>query len=381
MEKLLKAHIQLTERVDQISSHNKMLENQLANQASTSRTKVTGKLPASTENPREHMNAITTRNGKQLLDPLYPNSEQFVKRNQAGENEKVNEDVVTQDKEDEIQEIEPVKKHIPPLPFPQKFKKSKVEERGAKFLSLIKQLDISIPLLDAITEIPSYAKFLKEILSKKRRSEDRETVAVSEECSALIQNKLLPKLRDPRSFSIPCVIGGSLVQRALYDLGASVSLMPYSLCQKLQLGEPKPTSMTLQLADRSVKYPIGILEDVPVKIDKFYIPGDFVVLEMEEDAKIPIILGRPFLATAGAVINVKRGTLVLEIGDDKVEFNIFELANKSSCLDARFYVDEIDSCVEAHERGKWISNDPLQLKSEDTIESRQVDDGTSGGES
>ncbi|XP_019149851.1 PREDICTED: uncharacterized protein LOC109146653 [Ipomoea nil] len=251
----------------------------------------------------------------------------------------------------------------------------------AKFFSLIKQLDISIPLLDAVTEIPSYAKFLKEILSNKRRSEDRETVAVSEECSALIQNKLLPKLRDPGSFSIPCVIGGSLVQRALCDLGASVSLMPYSLCQKLQLGEPKPTSMTLQLADRSVKYPIGILEDVPVKIDKFYILGDFVVLEMEEDAKVPIILGRPFLATAGAMINVKQGTLVLEIGDDKVEFNVFELANKSSCLDACFYVDEIDSCVAAYERGKWISNDPLRLESEDTTENRHLDDDTNGGES
>ncbi|XP_019189873.1 PREDICTED: uncharacterized protein LOC109184332 [Ipomoea nil] len=177
MEKLLKAHIQLTERVDQISAHNKMLENQLANQASTSSTKVTGKLPASTENPREHMNAITTRSGKQLLDPPYPNSEQFVKKNLEAENEKVNEDVIAQDKEDEIQEIEPVKKH--------------------------------------------------------RRSEDRETVAVSEECSALIQNKLLPKLRDPGSFSIPCVIGGSLVERALCDLWASVTLMPYSLCQKL----------------------------------------------------------------------------------------------------------------------------------------------------
>ncbi|XP_019178139.1 PREDICTED: uncharacterized protein LOC109173357 [Ipomoea nil] len=185
--------------------------------------------------------------------------------NLEGENEKLNEDVIAQDKEDEIQEIEPVKKHTPPLPFPQKFQKSREEERRAKFFSLIKQLDITIPLLDVVTEIPSYAKFLKEILSNKSRADDRETIAVSEECSALIQNKLLPKLRDHGSFSIPCVIGGSLVQRALCDLGASVSLMPYSLCQKLQLGEPKPTSMTLQLADRSVKYPIGIREDVSMK--------------------------------------------------------------------------------------------------------------------
>ncbi|XP_019155796.1 PREDICTED: uncharacterized protein LOC109152581 [Ipomoea nil] len=262
MEKLLKSQMQseervikqLTERVDQLSAHNKMLENQLANQASTSSTRVTRKLPACPENPREYLNAITTRSGKQLQDPPYPVSEQFFKRNQEVEAEKVNEEVIVQDREDIVQEIEPMLKHTPPLSFPQKFKKSKVEERRATFLSLIKQLDISIPLLDAITEIPSYARFLKEILSNKRKFEDRETVAVNEECSALIQNKLPPKLRDSGSFSIPCVIGGSLVQRALCDLGANVSLMPNSLCKKLQLGEPKPTSMTLQLADRSVKY-------------------------------------------------------------------------------------------------------------------------------
>ncbi|XP_019195137.1 PREDICTED: uncharacterized protein LOC109188931 [Ipomoea nil] len=366
LEKLVKGQFEITKRLDRMDTRQNMVENQLANQPSISSTKVTGKLPAMPEKPREHMNAVTTRSRKQLLDPPYPNGEQVVKKNLEGENEKVNEGVIAQDKEDEIQEIEPVKKHTPPLPFPQKFQKSREEERRANFYSLIKQLDITIPFIDAVTETPSYAKFLKEILSNKRRAENRETVAVSEECSALIQNKLPPKLRDPGSFSIPCVIGGSLVQKALCDLGASVSLMPYSLCQKLQLGEPKPTSITLQLADRSVKYPIGILEDVPVKIDKFYIPGDFVVLEMEEDAKIPIILGRPFLATAGAIINVKKGTLVLEIGEDKVEFNVFELANKSSCLDSCFYVDEIDSCIATYERGKWISNDPLQLEGEDS---------------
>ncbi|XP_019172840.1 PREDICTED: uncharacterized protein LOC109168278 [Ipomoea nil] len=255
LEKLVKGQLEVTERLDRMDTRQNMFENQLANQPSISSTKVTGKLPAMPEQPREHMNAVTTRSGKQLLDPPYPNGEHEVRKNLGGENEKVNEGVIAQDKEDEIQEIEPANKHTPPLPFPQKFQKSREEERRANFYSLIKQLDSTIPFIDAVTEIPSYAKFLKEILSNKRRAENRETVAVSEECSALIQNKLPPKLRDPGSFSIPCVIGGSLVQKALCDLGASVSLMPYSLCQKLQLGEPKPTSITLQLADRSVKYP------------------------------------------------------------------------------------------------------------------------------
>jgi len=124
-------------------------------------------------------------------------------------------------------------------------------------------------------------------------------VSLTEECSAIIQNKLPPKLSDPGSFSIPCSVGGLTISRALCDLGASVSLMPYSICKKLQEGELKPTTISLQLVDRSVKYPLGVLEDVPLQVGKFFIPCDFLVMEMEEDSRIPIILGRPFLAIAG----------------------------------------------------------------------------------
>ncbi|XP_057989125.1 uncharacterized protein LOC131172198 [Hevea brasiliensis] len=138
--------------------------------------------------------------------------------------------------------------------------------------------------------MPSYAKFLKEILLNKRRLEDYETVALTEECSALLQNKLPPKLKDPGSFSIPCHIGDTSIEKALCDLGASVSLMPLSICEKLKVGDLKPTTISLQLANRSIKYPVGILENVPLEVGKFFIPVDFVVLEMEEDIRIPLIL-------------------------------------------------------------------------------------------
>ena len=97
------------------------------------------------------------------------------------------------------------------------------------------------------------------------------------------------------------------ISRALCDLGASVSLMPYSICEKLQVDNLKPTTISLQLADRSVKYPMGIIEDFSLQVGKFFIPCDFVVMEMEEDSCIPIILRRPFLATMGGMINVKNG--------------------------------------------------------------------------
>ncbi|XP_057996511.1 uncharacterized protein LOC131175850 [Hevea brasiliensis] len=113
------------------------------------------------------------------------------------------------------------------------------------------------------------------------------------------------------------------IDKALYDLRESVSLMPLSTCQKLEVGELKPITISLQLADRSVKYPVGILKNIPIKVGKFFILVDFIVLEMKEDVQISIILGRPFLATAGAIIDVKNGRLTLKVEDEEVEFNMF----------------------------------------------------------
>ncbi|XP_058000800.1 uncharacterized protein LOC131179101 [Hevea brasiliensis] len=207
--------------------------------------------------------------------------------------------------------------------------------------------------------MPSYAKFLKEILSNKRRLEDYETVALTEECSALLQNKLPPKLKDPRSFSIPCHIGDTSIDKVLCDLGASVSLMPLSICEKLKVGELKPTTISLQLADRPIKYPVGILENVPLKVGKFFIPVDFVVLEMEEDIHIPIILGRPFLATAGAIIDVKNGRLILKVGEEEVEFNLNQALKKHHEVDPCLRVDVIDEIVEEEFRKRY-PEDPLE---------------------
>ena len=152
-----------------------------------------------------------------------------------------------------------------------------------KFLEVFKKLHINIPFAEALAQMPSYAKFLKDILSKKRRLEDYETVMLTEECSAIIQKKLPSKLQDPGSFTIPCNIGNVEFIKALCDLGASINLMPLSIFRKLGLGDVKPTRVSLQLADRSVAYPRGIVEDVFVKVDKFMFPADFIILDMEED--------------------------------------------------------------------------------------------------
>ena len=131
--------------------------------------------------------------------------------------------------------------------------------------------------------MPSHVKFLKDILSKKRSLLNFETVNLTEECSAILQRKLPQKLKDPSSFTIPCTIRNSIFERALRDLGASINLMPLSIFKRLGLGEARPITVTLQLANRSLKHPRGEVEDVLVKVDKFIIPADFIVLDMEED--------------------------------------------------------------------------------------------------
>ncbi|XP_042456660.1 uncharacterized protein LOC122041128 [Zingiber officinale] len=165
-----------------------------------------------------------------------------------------------------------------------------------------------------------------QIYTLTRQKGDFETVALTEKCSALLMADIPPKLQDPRSFSIPCKIGSELIQKAFCDLGASVSLLPYSLCKKLGLQNIKLTTMALQLADHSSRYLMGIVEDVPVEVGGCIIPIDFIVLDMEEDPKIPIILGRPFLTTAGVLIDVKNHKLSLEISKKKDVHNLHELA-------------------------------------------------------
>ena len=140
------------------------------------------------------------------------------------------------------------------------------------------------------------------------------------------------KYKDPGSPTISVNIGGTCIDKALLDLGASVNLLPHSVYRQLGLGELKPTNITLSLADRSVKIPKGIVEDVLVKIDKFYYPVDFVVLDTEPVAggtnQVPIILGRPFLATSNAIINCRNGVMQLTFGNMTLELNIFHLSNK-----------------------------------------------------
>ncbi|XP_050895548.1 uncharacterized protein LOC127102190 [Lathyrus oleraceus] len=206
---------------------------------------------------------------------------------------------------------------------------------------MIEKLHVEIPFTKAITQIPSYAKFLKDVLTNKRRPDNPKPL----ECNSIAENKLAKKEKDPKSFSIPCVLGNHVIDKALLDLGVSVSLMPLSICNRLNLGEMQLTRMSLKLADRSVIYPKGILEYIPIRLGQLYIPTDFVVMDIKEDDEIPILLGRPFLSTDEAIVDVKKGKMTFEVGDEKVEFILSKFPMAPAIDDSCYAIDIIDECI------------------------------------
>ncbi|XP_020237836.1 uncharacterized protein LOC109817051 [Cajanus cajan] len=206
------------------------------------------------------------------------------------------------------------------LPYSHAPSKKNKERQFARFLDIIKRLQINIPFVEALEQMSSYARFMKVLLTKKRKLSEDETVELEAGCSAIIQKSFPQKSRDPGSFTFPVTIGNLSVGKELLDLGASINLMPLSMLQRISDVEVKPTRMTLQLAERSIKYPHGIVEDLLVKVDKFFFPVDFVVMDMEEDSEVPLILGRPFMKTAKVIIDVDDGKLKVRVhGDEAYE--------------------------------------------------------------
>ncbi|KAM1264829.1 hypothetical protein ACFX2J_034593 [Malus domestica] len=190
---------------------------------------------------------------------------------------------------------------IPPnVPFPHRFMQTKKDESEKDILETFRKVQVNIPFLDAIKQVPKYAKFLKELCTTRKRISNKEVVRVGENVSAVLQRKLPPKCKDLGSFTIPCVIGNTRVEHAMLDLGASINVMPYSIYVFMNLGELKNDRVIIQLTDISNAYPKGVLEDVLVQVNHSIFPANFYVLEMEDSAhssSLPIPLGRPFMTS------------------------------------------------------------------------------------
>jgi len=301
----------LNAKVDSFATHNKMLKTQIshvAQQVATS-SQTPGIFPGQTEaNPQPHVNAISLGSGRKLEDTV-------VKvRTIEGESDECQGEIAMIESEKQL-----VKSKIP---LPLGLAKPCLEAKFKKFFNILKKICTKIPFAEALTRMPLYAELIKKKFSTKKAIEHNETISLTRESSAIIK-KLHPKLGDPGSFSIPCVIGSEAIGKAMCDLGASVSLLPLSL----GIRELKPTEVTLKLADRTNIHPVGFIKDIPIEVGGIYIPTDFIVLDMDEDVQVPIILGRPFLATAGTMIDVKGGMIAFRVSDEMVGFGM-ETVNK-----------------------------------------------------
>ncbi|GKC68670.1 putative reverse transcriptase domain-containing protein [Tanacetum coccineum] len=249
----------------------------------------------------EHVNAVFTRSGKSYDPPINPNDQQNKSVTPINfDSEEEDEESTPKPKSQTpkpVKETPTPKPYKPKITYPQRLRKEKMEAQYGKFLDMIRDVRINVPFVDVFAGMPKYGKFLKELVSNKHKLEQISSAFLSDESSAMIQNKVPPKLGDPGSFLIPCNFSKAFFCNALAARCASINLMPYSLYAKLSLKTLKPTKMSVRLADRSFQHPIGIAKNMLVEVGKFTFPVGFVILEMEKDSKVPLILGRPFLHT------------------------------------------------------------------------------------
>ncbi|GKE50783.1 reverse transcriptase domain-containing protein, partial [Tanacetum coccineum] len=325
---------------------------------STASTSRSGTLPSQTvTNPREHVNAITTRSGKTLegpSTPLVPTPDVSIPSKEPEQNPETSTEKVQNpnlentahvpppEEEDSIfieipkpkakktvnVEIQDLNSPRPnsyqsKLPYPERMKvreNDKPSAQHSRFLKLFKQLRLEIGLKDALVEMPKFNKWLSSLLRNKEKLEEIAITTVNAECSAIIMNKVPEKLEDPGKFLIPCALQELNRTSALADSGASINLLPHSIYKKLGLEALTPTRMTLELANRSITHPMGIAEDVVVRVDGFTFLADFVVVNFEPDPRVPIILGRPFLRTAKALIDLYEETLTLRVGKEELVY-------------------------------------------------------------
>ncbi|XP_026433040.1 uncharacterized protein LOC113330445 [Papaver somniferum] len=335
---------------------------QLANDMNQFKAQGSGKLPSQPLHHKESANAIELRSGKQLEKPATsPVSNEPDLEKEEGETAPKKADPVTNSNSKTR-----VSTYATPPYFPSRFAKSNKETLYQEIWEIFKKIEVNIPLIEAIKQVPRYAKFLEELCTNKHKLTGNEVLSVGENASTYLQKKLPPKLKDPGSFTIPCTIGKIRFERALLDLGASINVIPASIYESLDLGPLKDTGIVIQLVDRSNTHPKGVIEDVLVQINQLIFPVDFYVLDMmDEDSpsSTPLLLGRPFMRAARTKIDVFKGALTMEFDDEIISFNIFEAMRYPSDVHSCFSIDIIDS----------LAQQIFKLNSDDALENTIVE--------
>ncbi|GKE45189.1 reverse transcriptase domain-containing protein [Tanacetum coccineum] len=309
--------------------------------SNTTSSSNSGSLPSNTvTNLKEDLKGITTRSGTAYQGPTIPTSSPKVVEHRTevtkdtvfptnnGITEDVQPSVVPIEKQNLVSEtdVAPVSASMPnpkpSIPYPSRRNderhRENANEQKEKLYEIFKDMSFEISFMDALTLMPKFASTLKALIGNKEKLSEMARTPLNEHCSAVILNKLPEKLGDPGRFLIPCKFPGMDKCLALADLGASINVMPFSMWKKLKLPNLTPTCMTLELADRSISRPIGIAKDVNVKVGVFQFPADFVVVDFEPDPRVPLILGRCFLKTSRALIDVYEGELTLRVRNEAI---------------------------------------------------------------
>ncbi|KAF8114871.1 hypothetical protein N665_0032s0003 [Sinapis alba] len=346
----------LNNKWESLSAHVKKLDTQVAQTAKAVKRSV-GVLPRKNEqNPRnEFVNAITLRSGKKLP----PNERRTVE---------TKEPVVVKVETETVETVEvvvdtppPVRVYTPKLPYPVNEKKSHRDLEAAKCKKMVSELTVKLSFEDVVEMMPALKRYVKSLVTNKV-SPKESVISISKRCSILLQNRVPEKMEDPGSFVLSYEIEGVIFRRSLCDLGSSVNLMSYTVAKRLGFTNFKPTKIQLVFADRSVRHPVGVVLDIDVVIGNYKIPADFVVLELDQEPKDPLILGHPFLATAGAIIDVKRGKMDLHLGDIIMKFEVDKMLKRPTLDGHTFSIDHASEDDEDEEMTEeLLRDDPLEI--------------------
>ncbi|XP_075076459.1 uncharacterized protein LOC142163104 [Nicotiana tabacum] len=362
LQQLIGTTGKLTERVDSHELVIKGIEVKLGQISIALNSRPQGTLPADTQinlkeqGPKQLM-AVSLQNGRDL------DLEQEIARESRPTETPVpvpieidNSVGLTEVMVQHVQEN--ARKKRPPTPFPYRLAKYQKDEQYKKFLEMLKQIQVNIPLIDVLKEMPGYAKIMKELMSHKFDFQDLATVTLTQTCSVAVTRPIAENLPDPGSFTIPYTIGNYAFAKALCDLGAIINLMPLAVYKRLGIGRARLTSMLLQLVDRTVKRPSRILDDVLVQVGKFVFPADFVILDCQVDKEIPIILGRPFLTTKRALIGCETGELKIILNNEEITFNVQKSIRRPSEFANYSLIDVVDVILEEEDETLNIK-DPI----------------------
>nr|GEY99598.1 reverse transcriptase domain-containing protein [Tanacetum cinerariifolium] len=352
-----------------------------SNNASTSSS---GTLPSNTiANPRSDLNAITTRSGVSYDGAQIPPLPSFLPKVVENEPE-VTKDTVHPTNNGSIEDVQPqvvqskspiltsepvnsptIKPVISPvsasrpnqrplIPYPSRMQDQKLRDKAndqrEKFFQIFEDLNFNISFTDALILKLKFGPSIKRLLTNKDKLCEVARTPLNEHCSAILLKKLLEKLGDPGKFLILCDFPRKAECLSLVHLGENINLMPLSVWNKLSLPYLTPTCMTVELADRSISRPVGVAEDVYVKVGSFHFLADFVVVDFDADPRVPLILERSFLKTGRALIDVFEGELTLCVGKEAITFNLDQTsrysANYSDMTAKR--IDVIDMACEEY---------------------------------